>query len=170
MVDNLQPELEWSNELVKTAHLGDNEALTRLLSSGSDPNSWGSCSVWVRGAYSFPRTALHVASRQLHLQCLYELLRSGANPRVQDQDGYTAAHYVCQKYIGNEEEGRVAVRSLQLLFAFGASCRVVTKGGSGLMELARRSGSLRCALLTEREGDFHYVCMNMTILPKCNIY
>ena len=155
-------QLEWSNKLVKAAHLGDSEALRDFLSSGADPNSWGSCGAWVRGAYTFPRTALHVASQQLRLQCLYELLRSGADPHLRDQDGYTAAYYVCQKYIGDEEEGRVAARCLQLLFEFGASCRVITKGGAGLSELARRSGSQRCASLTEAEGDCHYVSL------KCN--
>ena len=157
MVDDLQLELEWSNDLVKAAHFGDIEALTRCLSSGADPNSWGSSGAWVRGAYTLPRTALHVASRQLRLQCLHELLRSGADPRLQDQDGYTAAHYVCQKYIGNEDEGKVAAGCLQLLFAFGASCRVAAKGGARLLELARRSGSHRCASLIETEGDCHNV-------------
>ena len=152
--------LEWSNNLVKAAHLGDIEALKSLLSSGADPNSWGSSGAWIGGAYYIPRTALQVAARQLHLQCLHELLRTGADPHLQDQDGYTAAHYVCQKYIDGEEEGRVAARCLHLLFAFGASCRVVTKGGTGLRELARRSGSQGCASLTDKEGDCRCVSLS----------
>lgn len=159
MVDDLQLELEWSNDLVKAAHFGDIEALTKCLSSGADPNSWGSCGAWVRGAYTLPRTALHVASRQLRLHCLHELLRSGADPLLQDQDGYTAAHYVCQKYIGNEDEGKVAAGCLQLLFAFGASCRVAAKGEARLLELARRSGSHRCVSLIDTEGDSHNASM-----------
>lgn len=167
MADDSQ--LEWSNNLVKAAHLGDIESLRRYLSSGADPNSWGSSGAWIRGAYSIPRTALQVAARQLHLQCLHELLRIGADPHLQDEDGYTAAHYVCQKYIDGGEEGRVAAGCLQLLFAFGASCRVLTKGGTGLRELARRSENQRCASLTDKEGavglsDSHSVCIPISCI------
>ena len=142
---------------MKAAHTGDLDHLHDILSAGADVNQFGSYGTWVRGAVSIARTPAHICAMECRVECLFLLLQFGAYSNVIDEDGYTPAHYVCQKYIseGEIEQGlsRIAATCLKLLFAFGASWRVKTKSGVGLMEMATRSKSWDCVKVLQDKSN-----------------
>ena len=151
--DNPSFKMEWTNELLEAVHLGKVGEIKRLLCTGSDPNSRGFIQAPVRGACSVSRSALHVAAIQSHYECIVELIRSGARINVQDEDGYTPAHYLCQKYVTSDEEGERISKCLKVLFKFGASTRIRTFTGKlNLHDLALRSKNWFCAKIVEEEG------------------
>ena len=149
--------MEWTNEMVEAAHSGKINKLRGLLSTGVDPNSRGQIQAPIRGACTASRTALHVAAIALQCECILELVRHGAYVNIQDEDGYTPAHYVCQKYISSDEEGARASECLKVLFKFGGSVRIKTYNGAlSLLDLATRSGNLACLKVIEKEGTVVY--------------
>ena len=91
-------------------------------------------------------TALHVAALGGHSECVRELLTHGADPGVQDGEGWTVVHRAA---LWRDSE------CLSLLFTYNADVNVTNKDGDTALDLAERHNNPSCAALLRQSSSLN---------------